>query len=357
MKKLLYTLCLGMLGTTMALAQPKIKFKQEIRDLGYVLWRHPATIAYTFKNTGDKPLVISKVIPSCGCTIANWTEQPIAPGEEGVITAVFDAQAIGRFDKDLGVFCNAANLPIYLRFTGEVTTSTKEYAADHLHKVGPISIDRDEIAFENVSRGEKPSMELTVVNHSNNVYNPVLMHLPPYLTAVAVPERLARGKMGKIVLTLDSWKLPKLGITTSTVYLSRFMGDKVGSDNEIPVSVVLLPDFSMLTPQQKANPPIIQLSETVVDFTKIPSHKKMTKTVIIENHGKTDLKIQDLQVFTIGLSVNINKRVIRPGKRAKMKVTLLSDNLSRIKGTPRILMITNDLKQPKITIGIKYNAK
>ena len=83
------------------------------------------------------------------------------------------------------------------------------------------------------------------------------MHLPPYLSAEAIPEKLGRGKAGKIIVTLDTEKLPKLGITRASVYLSRFPGDKVGSENEIPVSVSLLPDFSNLTEQQKNNPPVV----------------------------------------------------------------------------------------------------
>lgn len=357
MKKLLTLLYICVAAISAVMAQPKIKFKQEVKEIGYVLWRNPATITYSFRNTGDKPLVISRVSTSCGCTVAKWTERPILAGEEGTITVTFDAEALGRFAKEVGVYCNAASLPIYLRFNGEVTTNAKEYSAANLHKIGAIGIDKEEIAFEDVNRGDMPEMELQIVNNSNAIYTPVLMHLPPYLSAKAVPERLGRGKAGKIIVTLDTKKLPKLGITTSSVYLSRFLGDKVGSENEIPVSVALLPDFSHLTAYEKQNPPIIELSESLLDFTAMKHKKKMVKEVVIRNKGKNDLRIQDLQVFTIGLTVNLNKRLLRSGEEAKMKVTLLTENLSRVKGTPRILMITNDPKHPKINIGIKTNIK
>ncbi len=35
-------------------------------------------------------------------------------------------------------------------------------------------------------------MELLVANTSDKLYTPVLMHLPPYLSAVATPEKLGR---------------------------------------------------------------------------------------------------------------------------------------------------------------------
>ena len=66
------------------------------KDLGYVLWRTPATVTYQFTNTGDKPLVISNVTTSCGCAKAQWTEEPVPAGGKGKITVVFDAEAIGH---------------------------------------------------------------------------------------------------------------------------------------------------------------------------------------------------------------------------------------------------------------------
>ena len=41
------------------------------------------TITYNFTNTGDKPLVISKVTSSCGCTEVDWTKSPIPAGGKG----------------------------------------------------------------------------------------------------------------------------------------------------------------------------------------------------------------------------------------------------------------------------------
>mgnify|MGYP007132865598 CR=1 FL=1 len=58
-------------------------------------------------------------------------------------------------------------------------------------------------------------LELLVANTSDKLYTPVLMHLPPYLSAVATPEKLGRGRTGKIKITLDTDKLPKLGLDNS----------------------------------------------------------------------------------------------------------------------------------------------
>lgn len=357
MKRIFFLLSILLSVTLFVQAQPQITFDKPEQDLGYILWRTPTAITYNFTNTGDKPLVISNVTTSCGCTEATWTETPIPAGGKGQVTAVFDAEAIGRFYKEVGVYCNASSLPLYLQFNGEVTADSKNFTFTHAYGFGAIRLNQDELNFDAVNKGDKPTVEILVANTSNKGYSPVLMHLPPYLSAKAVPEKLGRGKAGKIVVTLDTDKLPKLGITRSSVYLSRFPGDKVGSDNELPVSVSLLPDFSNLTEQQKNNPPVVSLSSQKLEFPPLKPAQKKSQTIVITNKGTSDLVIQDMQVFSIALGVNLKKRILKPGESTKMKITVLAANLPRVKGTPRILMITNDPAHPMINIRVNASLR
>lgn len=45
---------------------------------------------FYFTNKGKKPLIISEVRPSCGCTTPKYTKDPVAPGKKGAITVTFD---------------------------------------------------------------------------------------------------------------------------------------------------------------------------------------------------------------------------------------------------------------------------
>ena len=42
-----------------------------------------ASHTFVIKNTGDGPLVITRITASCGCTQPEWTKEPIAPGKTG----------------------------------------------------------------------------------------------------------------------------------------------------------------------------------------------------------------------------------------------------------------------------------
>ena len=333
-------------------AQAKATFDKMTHEFGVVLWKHPATATFTIKNDGNKPLVISNVTTSCGCTVADWTKEPIAPGATGVVSSTFDAKALGHFYKDIGVYCNASDRPIYLTLSGEVSADPKNYTLTHPYEFDAIRLDKEAIEFDDTNKGDKPTMEILVANTSSEVYTPVLMHLPPYLEAVAVPERIGKKGTGKIKVTLDTDKLPKFGLTTATVYLSRFPGDKVSEENSIPVSAVLLPDFSNMSQQQRLNPPAIELSATELTIPPLEENAKKKLTVVVKNVGKSDLEITDLQVFNPALGVQLKKRVLKPGAQTKMKITAYGKYLKKVKGTPRVLMITNDPNCPKIIVKV-----
>lgn len=338
-------------------AQPKASFDKTMHEFGTILWKNPVTATFKITNEGDKPLVISNVTTSCGCTVADWTKEPIQPGQAGTVSSTFDAKAIGHFQKSVGIYCNASTKPIYLAIRGEVTADPKNYTITHPFQIGAIRLNKEELEFEDANKGDKPVIELLVANTSDQLYTPVLMHLPPYLSVVATPEKLGRGRTGKMKITLDTEKLPKLGLTTASVYLSRFPGDKVGEENEIPVSAVLLPDFSHLSQQERLNPPAIQLSVEELDLGELASNEKKSQTIILKNVGRGDLDIQDLQVFNSALGVQLKKRVLKPGASTKLKITAYGQNLKKVKGTPRVLMITNDPNRPKITIKAKVTSK
>lgn len=357
MKQILIAILLWTVGCLVGLAQPKATFDKKVHEFGVVLWKHPATATFTIKNDGDKPLVISNVTTSCGCTVADWTKTPIAPGATGTVSSTFDAKALGHFYKDIGVYCNAADRPIYLMIQGEVSADPKNYTLTHPFEIGAIRLNKDAIEFDDANKGDKPTMEILVANTTNEVYAPVLMHLPPYMEAVAVPERIGKKGTGKIKVTLDTDKLPKFGLTTATVYLSRFPGDKVGEENAIPVSAVLLPDFSHISQQQRLNPPAVELSKEELTLPPLAENEKKSQKIVVKNVGKSDLEITDLQVFNSALGVQLKKRVLKPGASTKMKITAYGKYLKKVKGTPRVLMITNDPNCPKIIVKVNVTAK
>ena len=77
------------------------------RNYGNIPEGKKLEVAYRFLNSGNKPLIIARVQPSCGCTVAEQPEEPIQPGKEGVIKASFNSEGrTGINNKTIFVVAN-----------------------------------------------------------------------------------------------------------------------------------------------------------------------------------------------------------------------------------------------------------
>lgn len=76
---------------------------------------------YEVTNTGENPLIISQVKPGCGCTVPEYTKEPILPGQKGKITLKFDSSNFdGLVNKQAEVYANVEKAPIILSFSADI---------------------------------------------------------------------------------------------------------------------------------------------------------------------------------------------------------------------------------------------
>ncbi|MDR0743494.1 MAG: DUF1573 domain-containing protein [Tannerella sp.] len=72
-------------------------------------------------NTGNKPLVITKVSTSCGCTASEWSKEPIDTGKQGFIKVTFNPKGrSGEINKSLTVLTNGNPSNIRLKIKGNI---------------------------------------------------------------------------------------------------------------------------------------------------------------------------------------------------------------------------------------------
>ena len=102
--------------------QPKIQFDLTTYDYGIIEKRGLLLKEFQFKNIGEAPLIISKVLQDGGCT-AQWPKDPILPGKNGVIKIFYDGKVIGKFDKSITVESNDASMHNVLKIKGEVISN------------------------------------------------------------------------------------------------------------------------------------------------------------------------------------------------------------------------------------------
>ncbi len=88
----------------------EVKFEKTTHDFGRIKEGNKASTTFRFTNTGKNPLLISKAVGSCGCTVPHWPQSAIAPGKSGEIEVEFDsAGKSGEQMKTVSVTTNTSS--------------------------------------------------------------------------------------------------------------------------------------------------------------------------------------------------------------------------------------------------------
>lgn len=101
---------------------PHMAWAETDIDLGLVAAGESRELAYELTNAGGSPLIVTQVLPSCGCTIAEpWDASPLAPGQSTRILLRFEAGETTRtLSESATVVTNAIPASVELRFTAQV---------------------------------------------------------------------------------------------------------------------------------------------------------------------------------------------------------------------------------------------
>ncbi len=101
--------------TTMEIEDP-------IRTYYPILQGEKQDIVVKIKNTGENPLKIENVLPSCGCTIATFPKSAIRPGEFGLLQLEYNS------NKNIG------DVKIFTT----ILANTKEYSHTFMFKINVV---------------------------------------------------------------------------------------------------------------------------------------------------------------------------------------------------------------------------
>ena len=103
-----------------------ITFEQITYDFGQVNEGDKVSYQFKFKNTGKSPLIISNAMASCGCTAPDYPKTPVAPGQDGLISVLFNsANQSGKQNKIITITSNAVPPISEVYLTGEVKKVNK----------------------------------------------------------------------------------------------------------------------------------------------------------------------------------------------------------------------------------------
>lgn len=88
---------------------PVMTFEETEYDFGKIPQGQEVEHIFKFKNTGDAPLIVTNARSSCGCTIPEKPEGPVAPGETGEILVKYNGSGLNGISKTITITANTEN--------------------------------------------------------------------------------------------------------------------------------------------------------------------------------------------------------------------------------------------------------
>lgn len=103
-------------------AMPVITFDTDVHDFGRLSAGESVSYSFHFRNTGKADLIINSCSATCGCTIADYPKERIAPGGDGYVTVSFNsAGKSGQQFQEVTVVSNAQPSSVKLTILAQVT--------------------------------------------------------------------------------------------------------------------------------------------------------------------------------------------------------------------------------------------
>lgn len=110
----------SMAGSGATPLKESLRWEARVLDFGEIEQGEPITALFTFTNTSGQPLLIKEVKVSCGCTVASYTREAVAPGAQGQVVTTYNAATTGAFYKSVRVMVNTQPDEIVLSLKGTV---------------------------------------------------------------------------------------------------------------------------------------------------------------------------------------------------------------------------------------------
>lgn len=100
---------------------PSIKFDRDVHDFGRLTPSENVSYSFHFTNVGKADLLIGGCSATCGCTVADYPRERIAPGKDGYVKVSFKSAGMsGRQVKEVTVMTNGNPARVKLRIMAEV---------------------------------------------------------------------------------------------------------------------------------------------------------------------------------------------------------------------------------------------
>lgn len=335
-----------------------LRFSEETFDFGKIFEEDgPVTHDFVLTNTGNQPVTILSVKPSCGCTTPEWTREPILPGKTGIIRAQYDPKyRPGFFHKSLTVTVDSESQSFTLYIKGQVATRNGKNFYDYPSMSGnwrlrSLAINMGKIyrrdewtlrSVEFINAGEKP---VTFTGKSET---------PPWIEVEVQPATVMPEQKGEIKIKYNGLKKELYGFQSDKIIIHT--DDDLLPAKEFTLYVTLEDYFVPPSPEEAVRAPQLRFAAYQFDFGAVAGGKTLRRDIVFTNTGKSDLEIRFVQGNCSCIQVSVSKNRLRPDESAVLNIDFNPEDRKGLQNKA-VTIYSNDPQNPvqRITFTATVN--
>jgi len=273
------------------LKKGKIYIPNPIYDFGDVAEGSKVSHDFIIKNSGTAPLIIQRIIPSCGCTNTKSATDSIAPDGQGAVHVEFDTSGFsGQKVKLIRVLTNDPDT--------SASTLTLKGRVENSVEIKPARIAFNTIRHADGALSASQDVTVRLKEGTNRKLGAV--------------RALSKHVKVRELATSDSEK--KFSVTILPSAPLGELRDRVIVNLEgRPLRTIAIPLFAIVEGA-------VTITPTSISFGLIEGSEALERSVKIENSGPKDLLIKHVKSDNPGVSWSVTD--VRKGKRYVLKVRL-----------------------------------
>lgn len=313
----------------------------------------PHTEKIEVKNTGNQPVIVTRVTPMSSLFKADWTREPIAPGKSGEIRITFTPMLMQEnFNYKVLVYSNASNNRTELRLSGNIVDNPAKPELLYKSNMNGLKFKTTNINLGKIYNWQIVSDTVPFINTRKEAVELSAQYQPAHITTSFIPAKTEPGKKGMIIINYDAPKKNDYGYMYESLILS--VNKTRDYKNRLTVTANIQEDFSKLSKKELNNAPVASFEKKEINFGEVKKGEKTNCDFVLTNTGKSPLFIRKTKASCGCTAVTLGENSLHPGKSTTIRATFDSTGKSG-RQYKSITVITNDPRNPETVLTINGN--
>ena len=311
-------------------AVPPLAVAEPMHDFGKMVKGENGEHTFVLRNTGDEPLQVAGVRPSCGCTVAEF-DRVIPPGGEGKVTAVLDTMTL----------------------TGEASSALEVFVEGHQTAMAILELRAEVVPkllahpgyarWIYVQHEEEGTISNTVVSNDGAEFDVLSVEAP--MPAIDVSFRPAAPEERHEKVTGSQWRVDATlssdaPVGAITGYVRVHTNHPQQKEIQIPVSGFVRPTLFIEPPER--------------DFGTIRLTNRRYATFQVRNFATDPINLTGVESDIPGVSAEL--KPIEEGRRYDLVVVFDPETMKEGEFAGEVRVTTDSEEVPAVSVDLKGKA-